>query len=268
MKTTSYRLFKRAGMAAVLILAVTLAALCVDPQAVYAMEFFREASGNYVTEEDKDGYYYRASEQQLENGECMIYVYGGKEADIVLPKTCGSRKVTGVDTNFSSLVGYLGNGMTSLSTVKIPKGYTTIESGDGGKTGAFQNQKKLYRIEIPKSVKQIGEHVFDGCDFSRLTIVTPRGSAAEAYAAAHGILCTNSKKLKVDFGKETLAVGEKRAIAVYNNPNKIKWKSSDPSVAKVGTKGVVTAKKPGKVTITAKIGKKSYKCKFMVGLSK
>lgn len=265
MKTTSYRLFKRAGTAAALVLAVMLAALCVDPQAVYAIEFFREASGDYVTEEDKDGYYYRATEEQLAAGECFVYLYGGKKADIVLPKTCGSCRVTGIDTNFSSLIGFLGN---SLSTVKIPKGYTAIESGDGGRTGAFQNQDKLYRVEIPKSVTQIGEHVFDGCDFSRLTIVTPRGSAAESYAVMHGILCTNSKKLKVDFGKKIMAVGEKRMIAVYNNPNNIQWKSSDASVAKVDANGMVTANKPGKVTITAKIGKKSYRCKFTVGLSK
>lgn len=265
MKTTSYRLFKRAGIASALVLAVMLAALCMNPQAVYAMEFFREASGDYVTEEDKDGYYYRAAGGQLAAGECFVYLYGGKKADIVLPKTCGLCRVTGIDTNFSSLIDFLGN---SLSTVKIPKGYTTIESGDGGRTGAFQNQDKLYRIEIPKSVTQIGEHVFDGCDYSRLTIVTPRGSVAESYAALHGIHCTNSKKLKVDFGKKTMAVGEKRMIAVYNNPNNIKWKSSDASVAKVDAKGVVTAQKPGKVTITAKIGKKSYKCKFTVGLSK
>lgn len=265
MKTTSYRLFKRSGTAAALALAVMLAALCADRQPVYAMEFFREASGDYVTEEDKDGYYYRAAEEQLAAGACFVYLYGGKKEDIVLPKTCGSCRVTGIDTNFSSLIDFLGN---SLSTVKIPKGYTAIESGDGGRTGAFQNQDKLYRVEIPKSVTQIGEHVFDGCDYSRLTIVTPRGSVAESYAVMHGIHCTSSKKLKVDFGKKTMAVGEKRMIAVYNNPNHIQWKSSDASVAKVDAKGVVTAKKPGKVTITAKIGKKSYKCKFTVGLSK
>lgn len=251
-----------------LVAAAMLAAVAGNPNTAHAMEFFREEGGGYVTEEDPDGYYYRGSEEQLAAGECFVFVYGGDKADIVLPKSCGSRKVTGIDTNFSSLIGYLGNGMTSLSTVKIPKGYTAIESGDGGRTGAFQNQKKLYRIEIPESVSQIGEHAFDGCDFSILTIVTPRGSAAHAYAVAHGILCTDNRSFQIDCGKKTMTVGEKRAIAVYNNPDKINWKSSDPSVAKVGKKGVVTAVGTGKVTITAKIGKNRYRFNFTVGLSK
>lgn len=249
-------------------LSVVLAALGRNPQTAQAMEFFREEGGDYVTEADADGYYYRASGEQLAAGECAVYVYGGDKPDLVLPKSCGACRVTGIDTNFTSLTGYLGNGMTSLTTVKIPKGYTSIESGDGGRTGAFQNQKKLYRVEIPKSVTKIGEHAFDGCDFSILTIVTPRGSAAHAYALAHGILCTDSKSLQIDCGKKTMTVGEKRAIAVYNNPDKIKWKSSDPSVAKVGKKGVVTAVGAGKVTITAKIGKNRYRFNFTVGLSK
>lgn len=45
---------------------------------------------------------------------------------------------------------------------------------------------------------------------------------------------------------------------------KIKWTSSKKSVATVNNKGVVVAKKKGVATITAKIGKKKYKCKVTV----
>ena len=68
-----------------------------------------------------------------------------------------------------------------LQTVKIPSGYTTIE------TQAFQNQTDLYQIEIPASVKTIGIDAFAGCNKARLTIVTPYGSAAETYAKANEI---------------------------------------------------------------------------------
>ena len=41
----------------------------------------------------------------------------------------------------------------------------------------------------------------------------------------------------------------------------VKWSSSDKSVAKVSKTGKVTAKGLGRCTITAKVGKKTYKCK-------
>lgn len=46
--------------------------------------------------------------------------------------------------------------------------------------------------------------------------------------------------------------------------SKYKWKSSNKKIASVNSKGIVTAKKKGKVTITAKKGKKTYKCKLIV----
>ena len=45
---------------------------------------------------------------------------------------------------------------------------------------------------------------------------------------------------------------------------KVVWKSSKKKVATVSKKGKVKAKKPGKTTITAKVGKKKYKCKVVV----
>lgn len=46
--------------------------------------------------------------------------------------------------------------------------------------------------------------------------------------------------------------------------SKYKWKSSNKKVATVSSKGIVTAKKKGKTTITAKKGKTTYKCKLIV----
>ena len=47
------------------------------------------------------------------------------------------------------------------------------------------------------------------------------------------------------------------------NEKKVKWSSSKKAVATV-KKGKITAKKPGKTTITAKSGKKTYKCTINV----
>lgn len=85
----------------------------------------------------------------------------------------------------------------------------------------------------------------------------PALSNDTAYAAA---------KMKISKKKATLTVGKKLTLKVKNKKKKakVKWSSSKKSVASVSKKGKVKAKKPGKTTITAKVGKKKFKCKVTV----
>lgn len=53
-------------------------------------------------------------------------------------------------------------------------------------------------------------------------------------------------------------------LILYNNTKKVQWSSSNKKVAKVTQKGKVTSVSNGKCTITAKVGKKKYKCKVKV----
>ena len=66
--------------------------------------------------------------------------------------------------------------------------------------------------------------------------------------------------------KIVLQVGKTKKLKVKNKPAgvKVTWKSSKKKVATVSKKGKVVAKKAGRATITAKIGKKKYKCKVTV----
>lgn len=251
----------RTALAALTALALLLGLF--TPERSYAAGFVPDSEGSYVSGEDEGGFYYGATRSQYQAGTCGLLLYSGKTSDITLPAAYGGCQVVTVDKSFSSMIPYLGY-IDSLTTVKIPSGYRSIESGDNGQSGAFQNQTGLYRIEIPESVTQIGENVFDGCDYNKLTIVTPKGSAAEKYAKSHGIHYTTSKALKVVFGKKKISVGKKRRILVYNNGADIVWKSSNPSVASVSRTGVVKAKKAGKVTITAVIAKKKYSFRYRV----
>ena len=50
----------------------------------------------------------------------------------------------------------------------------------------------------------------------------------------------------------------------FTSMEKITFKSSNNKVATVNSKGVITAKKKGKVTITVKSGKKTVKIKVTV----
>lgn len=76
-----------------------------------------------------------------------------------------------------------------------------------------------------------------------------------------------TKKVKVT-KKLTLKKGAKYTLKPVVTPittqDKIKFKSSNKKIAAVTSKGVVTAKKPGKVTITVTCGKKKASCKITV----
>lgn len=73
-------------------------------------------------------------------------------------------------------------------------------------------------------------------------------------------------KMKLNKKKVTLYVGKKVKLKVKNKniKGKIKWKSTNKKVAVVTKKGRVKAKKQGKATIIAKVGKKKLKCKIVV----
>lgn len=73
-----------------------------------------------------------------------------------------------------------------------------------------------------------------------------------------------ASKVKISKSKMTIVVGQKKTLTVKNTKKKVTWTSSEKSVAKVDRKGVVTAKKAGVATITAKVGKKKYTCTVTV----
>lgn len=158
-------------------------------------------------------------------------MYTGEKSTVTFPAKCNSYVVTNIGTNLGQLI------LTNLQTVKIPSGYTTIE------TQAFQNQTDLYQIEIPASVKTIGIDAFAGCNKARLTIVTPYGSAAETYAKANEIHYSSQTSLQIQAGYSKLYVGESRSIVVLNASVAPVWKSSNSSVVSVDADGRLTAKK-------------------------
>lgn len=67
-------------------------------------------------------------------------------------------------------------------------------------------------------------------------------------------------KVRISKKRITLNVSEKHTLRLKGAKSGVKWKSSNPKVAKVSKKGKVTAIRRGKTTITAKTGKKKYKC--------
>lgn len=68
------------------------------------------------------------------------------------------------------------------------------------------------------------------------------------------------KQPSLNYSEVTLQVGKSKKLKLKNAKKKVKWSSSKTSVARVNSKGVVTATGIGKATITAKMGKKKYTC--------
>ncbi len=70
--------------------------------------------------------------------------------------------------------------------------------------------------------------------------------------------------VKLNRSKVTLSVSEKMTLRVSGTKAKVIWKSSDSKVATISKKGKIVAKKVGKATITAKVAKKTLKCRVTV----
>lgn len=69
---------------------------------------------------------------------------------------------------------------------------------------------------------------------------------------------------KISSKKLTLIKGQSKTLKVTGTTKTVKWSSDKAAVAKVTQNGKVIAKKRGTAVISAKVGKKTYKCKVTV----
>ena len=70
--------------------------------------------------------------------------------------------------------------------------------------------------------------------------------------------------VKLNYKKLTLYKGQKKQLKIKGTKKKVKWSSNKKTVVSVDKKGKITAKKKGTAVITAKVGKKRYKCRVTV----
>lgn len=70
--------------------------------------------------------------------------------------------------------------------------------------------------------------------------------------------------IKVNKTKASVYVGQSTQLKLKGTSKKAKWSSNKKSVATVNSKGKVTGKKAGVAVISAKVGKKYYKCRVTV----
>ena len=113
------------------------------------------------------------------------------------------------------------------------------------------------RGDIVKKMKKIASLLLFVLTLSLVSpVVFPIGMNTTTVEAA--------TKVKISKTKLTLYVGKTSTIKISGTEKTVKWSSSKKSVATVSTKGKVTAKKKGIVTITAIVDNKKYTCRITV----
>lgn len=157
-------------------------------------------------------------------------------------------------------------GCTYLKDIKIPDGIKNIYKF------TFEECYYLASIEIPKTVTSIEDFAFYDCkrlkdvyykgnktDWSKIVV----GSDNEWLLKAN--VHYNYIEAKISPANKSLKAGKNFQIKISNaGDQKISYKSDKPKIAKVGSKGKVTALKKGKAKITVTVGNKKFVCNVTV----
>lgn len=73
-----------------------------------------------------------------------------------------------------------------------------------------------------------------------------------------------ASKVKISSKSAVVVEGDYLYLSMKGTKQKVIWTSSNSNIATVSKKGKVTTNSTGRVTITAKIGKKKYSCKVVI----
>ena len=152
----------------------------------------------------------------------------------------------------------------TIKTITIPANVTTI------KESAFSNCFDLESIIVGNKIKNIGKDAFK--ESKNVVIYGGSKSYVKKYAKKNKIKFVArdiAKKVTLNKKKVTLKKGDSIKLkATVKNPayysGSIKWKSSDTRIAIVNNKGIIKAKRKGKVTITVTAGKIKMSCKVII----
>lgn len=81
------------------------------------------------------------------------------------------------------------------------------------------------------------------------------------------VMTAEAATVKLNKTSATINVGKSVQLKMKGTKSKVTWKSANTKIAKVSSTGKVTGIGVGHTTITAKVGKKNYKCTVTVNFS-
>ena len=154
------------------------------------------------------------------------------------------------------------------TTVPLKKGQSfakiTAVMTTGDKLAeATSNKPKVVKASVNASTGKVTLKALKKTGKATITVKTAAG-ATTIFKVKVQKKKVVAKKI-VGFKKKlTLKKGRKYKIPAdvspVSTPDRMKFKSAKKNIAAVSTKGIITAKKKGKATITVTIGKKKFKC--------
>ncbi|MCR4670052.1 MAG: S-layer homology domain-containing protein [Saccharofermentans sp.] len=133
-------------------------------------------------------------------------------------------------------------------------------------TGKFEKNHK-YRVDINLKAKE--GYCFPETEIkatvNNKTAVLTRTDAYNAVLSQTFELKSDPVTLKLDKSSVNVVCGKTVTLkATTNSKDQVNWKSSNSKIATVDSKGKITAKMAGKVTITANVSGKSANCTVTV----
>lgn len=209
----------------------------------------------------------------LKTIQCMAFKGSGLTS-IYIPSTvthvnwgaftdCKSLKTVKFMPNEDILYRSMFMGCSELTQVEFREGLKEF------RWDVFADCIKLTSITIPSTVTSIDTRAFSGCEQLR-EIKGYQGTAAETFAKSKGIPFT-AMKAKISLNKTSATLYPtsgfnkiKLTVAKSGTTASVTFSSNKPSVAKVSASGVITARKSGTATITAKCGSLKATCKVVV----
>lgn len=122
------------------------------------------------------------------------------------------------------------------------------------------------------SINQKGIAKAKNLGFAVVTITTSKGIYQQTFKVVKNypsivvedMIDVDTPKVKLNKTKLYMSTADKATLKVLNTNKTVKWSSSNKSVAKVSSKGVVTPQWFGTAIITAKVGNKTLKCTVKV----
>ena len=171
---------------------------------------------------------------------------------LVTAKKKGTVTVTGT---------VLGKSYTCTFTIADTKLKTTSMKLVVGKTKAVEWKSKVSGVKWSSANKKIATVDKKG------TVTAKKAGNTEIYAKVGNVkytctvTCENPK-----LSKTSLSITNKSSstLKVTGTTLKVKWKSSNSSIATVNSSGKVTGKNAGKTTVIATVGGKNLKCSVTV----
>ncbi len=146
----------------------------------------------------------------------------------------------------------------AATKVKMNKTKATLIKGQKLQLKLIGNKKKVKWSSSNKKVATVSNK-------GKVTAKAKGKATITARVGSKRYVCKITVETpKISKKSITLEVGETYALKISGTKQKVKWKTSNNSVASVSSKGKITARKAGNATITATVGSKKYTCKVTV----